>query len=59
MDGRELEQAVFEKDLGVTMDRELQFHKDISVAVKKANQILGLIKMTMATKNEKQYHFST
>ena len=52
MEGRELEQTVFEKDLGVTMDKELKFHKQTSVAVKKANQILGLIKKTMATKNE-------
>ena len=35
------------------MDNELKFHKQTSVAVKKANQILGLIKETMATKNEK------
>ena len=35
------------------MDKELKFHKQTSVAVKKANQILGLIKKTMATKNEK------
>ena len=52
MEGRELEQTVFEKDLGVTMDKELKFHKQTSIAVKKANQILGLIKKTMATKNE-------
>ena len=39
------------------MDKELKFHKQTSVAVKKANQILGLIKKTMATKNEKQYHY--
>ena len=35
------------------MDKEIKFHKQTSVAVKKANQILGLIKKTMATKNEK------
>ena len=35
MEGRELEQTVFEKDLGVTMDKELKFHKQTSVAVKK------------------------
>ena len=52
MEGRELEQTVFEKDLGVTMDKELKFNKQTSIAVKKANQILGLIKKTMATKNE-------
>ena len=52
MEGRELEQTVFEKDLGVTMDKELKFHKQTSIAVKKANQILGLIKKPMATKNE-------
>ena len=34
------------------MDSELKFHHQTSSAVKKANQILGLIKKTFAAKNE-------
>ena len=46
MEGRQLEQTVSEKDLGITMDKELKFHMQTSAAVNKANQILGLIKKT-------------
>ena len=53
MEGRQLEQTVSEKDLGITMDKLLKFHMQTSVAVKKANQILGLIKKTIATKSDK------
>ena len=35
------------------MITNLKFHVQASAAVKKANQILGLIKRTIATKNEK------
>ena len=52
MEGRQLEQTVSEKDLGITMDKELKFHVQTSVAVRKANQILGLIKKTIATKSD-------
>ena len=53
MEGRQLEQTVSEKDLGITMDKELKFHMQTSVTVKKANQILALIKKTIATKSDK------
>ena len=46
-------QVEYEKDLGIIIDNELKFHVQASAAVKKANQILGLIKRTIATKNEK------
>ena len=35
-----------EKDLGVIVDEELNFHQHISSSVSKANQILGIIKRT-------------
>ena len=53
MNGHVLEQVEHEKDLGIIIDNELKFHVQASVAVKKANQILGLIKRTITTKNEK------
>ena len=52
MDGHILEQVENEKDLGVIIDKDLKFHAQSSAAVKKANQILGLIKKTVTTKNE-------
>ena len=48
MIGRILEKVDIQKDLGVLMDSELKFHHQTSSAVKKANQILGLIKKTFA-----------
>ena len=51
--GHMLEQVNYEKDLGIIIDNELKFHVQTSAAVKKANQILGIIKRTIATKNEK------
>ena len=53
MNGHVLEQVEYEKDLGIIIDNELKFHVQSSAPVKKANQILGLIKRTIATKNEK------
>ena len=53
MKGHMLEQVNYEKDLGIIIDNELKFHVQTSAAVKKANQILGIIKRTIATKNEK------
>ena len=38
-----------ENDLGVHIDEELKFHKHISAAVSKANQILGIVKRTFDT----------
>ena len=54
-----LEQVEYEKDLGITIDNELKFHVQASAAVKKANQILGLIKRTIATKTKKLSKFFT
>ena len=51
MNGRILEKIETQNDLGVLMDTEIKFHQQIS-AIKKANQILGLIKKTFAMKNE-------
>ena len=44
MDNAMLENVTCEKDLGVLIDGELNFHKHISSAIQKANQMLGLIK---------------
>ena len=55
MNGHVLEQVEYEKDLGIIIDNELKFHVQASAAVKKANQILGLIKRTISTKKRKNY----
>ena len=47
------EQVNYEKELGIIIDNELKFHVQTSAAVKKANQIQGIIKRTIATKIEK------
>ena len=52
MNGRILEKVDIQNDLGVLMDSELEFHHQTSSAIKKANQILGLIKKTFAAKTE-------
>ena len=44
-----MEGVSFQKDLGVIIDQDLKFHQQ---SVKKANQILGLIKKTISIKNE-------
>ena len=36
----------------VIVDRELKFHKQTAAAVKKANQVLGIIKKTIYTKSK-------
>jgi len=41
---RELEQAVEEKDLGVTVTSDLKSHKQCVQAAKKAQSVLGMIK---------------
>ena len=41
-----LEQVESEKDLGVTIDRNLNFRKHISAKINKANSIIFLIKHT-------------
>ena len=49
MEGLVLESVNKEKDLGVTIDNELKFHEHVSLAVSKANQILGIVKRTFTT----------
>ena len=51
--GRELEVTDAEKDLEVMMDEKLIFHIQTAAAVKKANQILGLVKRTFASRDVK------
>ena len=48
MDNQTLERVTDEKDLGVTIDNELKFHKHVSLAVSKANQMLGIAKRTFS-----------
>ena len=48
MEGTLLTNVKDEKDLGVTIDEELKFHKHISLSVSKANQILGIAKRTFS-----------
>ena len=53
MNGHVLEDINSQKDLGVIIDRELKFHLQTDAAVKKANQVLGMINRTIQTKTEK------
>ena len=46
MKGTILTTDTSEKDLGVTIDKELKFHQHIASAVKKASRMLGLVKAT-------------
>ena len=46
--GLELEHVFCEKDLGVTIDNELQFSEHVAAKVAKANAIMGLIRRTFA-----------
>ena len=48
MEGIILDTVTDEKDLGVIIDEELKFHKHVSVAVAKANQVLGIAKRTFS-----------
>lgn len=41
-----------ERDLGVLVDRELKFHQQTTRTVKKANQILGMIRRAFSTRNQ-------
>ena len=45
---QELEHVFEQKDLGVILDAELKFDENISVKVKKANAIAGLIRRTFS-----------
>ena len=44
MNGHILEDVTMQNDLGIIIDRELKFHKQTAAAVKKANQVFGIIK---------------
>ena len=41
------------KNLGIMMDEKLKFHTQTAAAVKKANQILGLVKKPFASRDVK------
>ena len=48
MDGKKLKQVKEEKDLGVLVDDELNFHKQTSSAIKKANGVLVMMKKSFS-----------
>ena len=51
LNGQVLESTEAEKDLGVMVDDKLKFHIHTAFAVKKANQMLGVIKRTYVTRD--------
>ena len=51
LNGQVLESTEAEKDLGVMVDDKLRFHIHTAFAVKKANQMLGVIKRTYVTRD--------
>ncbi len=53
--GEELEHVFEEKDLGVYVDSELSFDEHISMKVKKANQLVGLIRRSFSYLNDKTF----
>ena len=53
--GKELEHVFEEKDLGVYVDSELSFDEHISMKVKKANQLVGLIRRSFSYLDEKTF----
>ena len=48
INGEELEHVFEEKDLGVTLDFELKFEQHISLKVKKANAMMGLVRRSFS-----------
>ena len=46
-----LEKSEQEKDLDITIDSSLKFHAHTAAAVKKGNQVLGLIKKSYNTRD--------
>ena len=52
MNGQILEDVTMQQDLGILVDRELKCHNQTAAAVKKANQVLGIIKKTIYTKSK-------
>ena len=57
MNGHILEGVPMQKDLGIIVDKELKFHEQTAAAVKKANQVLGIIKKTIYTKKRLQFPY--
>ena len=51
MNGCTLEVTTQERDFGVIIDNELKFHVHTAAAVKKANQVLGIIKRSYCTRD--------
>ena len=51
----ELEHVSDEKDLGVLIDEDLSFEEHISTKVRKANQIMGLIRRSFTYLDEKSF----
>ena len=51
MNGHRLETSTCEKDLGVQIDHKFNFHVHTAAAIKKASQVLGLIKRTYITRD--------
>ena len=49
---QELKSSKMEKDLGIIVDSTLKFSEQCSVAVKNANQTLGLIKRTVKSRDK-------
>ena len=46
-----LEKSNNEKDLSVTIDTDIKFHVHTATAIKKANQVLGLINQSYLTRD--------
>ena len=55
MDNYELEHVFEEKDLGITLDFEMNFDEHISSKIKKANAIMGLIRRSFSYLDEKLF----
>ena len=52
LDKHTLEEVHEEKDLGIIIDDTLKFHQQTACAVKKANQLLGVVKRSINTRDE-------
>ena len=53
MNNHILEEADHERDLGVIIDNSLKFHKHTAAAIKKANAVLGIIKKSFISLDER------
>ncbi len=47
-----LEEVIFEKDLGIIIDNTLKPSRQCAQAVKKANQVLGMVKMSLSCRSK-------